>query len=339
MKARIPTRLLAGFFVLTALPLAVLAQVPMMPLGTTAQACHAFAQRLRSVDEAKCLALELRADAGSQSGFPLVFKDFAPRPANPDAPRILMIGGMHGDELTSVSLSFLWMERLQTERLQSFHWRVIPASNPDGLLARPSRRMNLGGIDLNRNFPSADWDARAMDYWKRRTGSDPRRFPGAAALSAPEAQWLTAHIAAFQPHAIVSVHAPYGLLDFDGPQKPPRRFGPLHLRQLGIFPGSLGNYAGVDLGLPVITLELPHAGLMPSPSHARRIWTDMLTWLSENLPKRAYSVWHPPLLRPTGEARPTDPSAHLSAFLPTFLRRSDSPHDQSRAPPPVWSTE
>lgn len=340
MKLRLPTRLLAGFFVLMALPLASSAETPLMPLGTAEQACHTFSQRLRSVDKADCLALNLIADAGSQSGFPLLYKDFPARPSRSDAPRILMIGGMHGDELTSVSLSFLWMERLGTERLQPFHWRVIPASNPDGLLARPARRMNQRGIDLNRNFPSADWGARAKDYWKRRTGSDPRRFPGDAALSEPEAQWLAAHIKAFQPHAIVSVHAPYGLLDFDGPQKPPQRFGPLHLRQLGTFPGSLGNYAGTDLGLPVITLELPHAGLMPSPSHARRIWTDMLTWLTENLPKRAYSVWHPPLLLPTGpEGDEAAPEDHLSVFLPTILRRSDSPHGQSHARPPASSAK
>lgn len=334
------TRRLAGFFLLAILSMTVpaAASVP-VALGTVAQACSAFAQRLRSVDERDCKALNLINDAGSQSGFPLLYQDFLPRPERKDAPRILMIGGMHGDELTTVSLSFLWMKRLQTERLQPFHWRVMPASNPDGLLERPARRMNRRGIDLNRNFPSADWAARAQDYWQRRTGADPRRFPGPAALSEPEARWVAAHIEAFRPHAIVSVHAPYGLLDFDGPQTPPRRFGPLQLRQLGTFPGSLGNYAGVDLGLPVITLELPHAGLMPSPSHARRIWTDMLTWLTENLPKRAYSAWHPPLRLPTGPEAEAAPEGRLSAFLPTALRPSNSPHDPLRALQPVWSTK
>lgn len=339
MTACIPTRLLAGFFVLALLPLQGISAGTSIPLGTAEQACDAFAARLRSVDGDDCKALALIADAGSQAGFPLLYRDFLPRPQRKDAPRVLMIGGIHGDELTSVSLSFLWMERLSTERLQPFHWRVMPSANPDGLLARPSRRMNLRGIDLNRNFPSADWEARAKEYWQRRTGSDPRRFPGTHALSEPEAQWLAAHIEAFQPHAIVSVHAPYGILDFDGPRDPPQRFGPLRLQQLGTYPGSLGNYAGTDLGLPVITLELPHAGLMPTPAHAQRIWTDMLSWLGENLPKRAYSVWHPPLLRPTGDAPPVAPEDHLSGFLPTILRRSDSQHDQSRVPPPGWSAE
>jgi protein MpaA len=53
---------------------------------------------------------------------------------------------------------------------------------------------------------------------------------------------------------------------------------------LGTYPGSLGNYAGVDLGLPTITLELPHAGTMPTPAQSQRIWSDMISWLEQNLP-------------------------------------------------------
>jgi hypothetical protein len=39
--------------------------------------------------------------------------------------------------------------------------------------------------------------------------------------------------------------------------------------------------------LPVITLELPHAGIMPTPAQSQRIWGDMLTWLQTNLPNQA----------------------------------------------------
>jgi protein MpaA len=31
----------------------------------------------------------------------------------------------------------------------------------------------------------------------------------------------------------------------------------LPVRKLGVRPGSLGSYAGVELGVPIITLELP----------------------------------------------------------------------------------
>ena len=57
------------------------------------------------------------------------------------------------------------------------------------------------------------------------------------------------------------------------------RLGHLTLRHLGVFPGSLGNYGGVDLGIPVVTVELPHAGIMPTPYQVSRMWTDLVRWL------------------------------------------------------------
>ncbi|MGH8446898.1 MAG: murein peptide amidase A, partial [Solimonas sp.] len=108
-----------------------------------------------------------------------------------------------------------------------------------------------------------------------------------SALSEPETRWLLQQIQQFKPDAIVSVHAPYGVLDYDGPDEPPSRFGYLRLHQLGTYPGSLGNFAGVNLNLPVITLELPHAGIMPTAQQSQRVWSDMLTWLEHNMPKEA----------------------------------------------------
>jgi len=35
-----------------------------------------------------------------------------------------------------------------------------------------------------------------------------------------------------------------------------------------VFPGSLGNYGGVDLGIPVVTVELSYAGIMPTQQTA-----------------------------------------------------------------------
>jgi hypothetical protein len=294
-------RLLAGLFVAgtgTAAASPPPTPPPALPLVSIDRACELIGGRLRSVDTAHCQSLGFTAEAASRLSFPLLYRDYLPRPEQKDPPRVLLIGGIHGDELTSVSITFQWMQRLEQERLQPFHWRIIPSANPDGLLTLPSRRMNLRGVDLNRNFPTRDWESGAIRYWAQRTGRDPRRFPGAGALSEPESRWLTQQIEAFAPHAIISVHAPYGVLDYDGPEQPPERFGVLRLNQLGTYPGSLGNYAGIDLKLPVITLELPHAGIMPTQTQSQRIWTDMLNWLGENLPvrRRSAPVWHPPLL-------------------------------------------
>lgn len=141
-------------------------------------------------------------------------------------------------------------------------------------------RQNASGVDLNRNFPSQDWDATAIEYWRNNTGENPRRYPGQEAASEPEVRWIIEQIEKFEPEVIVSVHAPYHLLDFDGPSQAPDKIGDLYLHQLGVYPGSLGNYAGLDLGIPVVTLELPSAGIMPSLEQIETMWVDILDWLN-----------------------------------------------------------
>jgi hypothetical protein len=248
-------------------------------------ACDRLGQRLRSVDTEQCKQAGLTLGGTSRERLALMYRDYPAR-AEPHSPRrVMLIGGIHGDELTSVSMVFQWMRKLRDERIQPFHWRVIPCANPDGLFHQPSQRMNAAGVDLNRNFPSSDWNRRALTYWRDRTYSDPRRYPGRRAMSEAETRWLVEQIKEFEPDAIVSVHAPYGVLDYDGPLRPPERFGYLRLQPLGIYPGSLGNYAGIDLRRPVITLELPHAGIMPTAAQSQRVWSDMLNWLQRNLPR------------------------------------------------------
>jgi len=70
------------------------------------------------------------------------------------------------------------------------------------------------------------------------------------------------------------------LLDFDGPSEAPEKIGDLYLHQLGVYPGSLGYYAALYLGIPVVTLELPSAGIMPSDEQIETMWIDMLSWLN-----------------------------------------------------------
>jgi protein MpaA len=279
-------RLLAGLFVCSS-SLACATPVSLE------RACGLLGGKLRSVGVETCLHSGLRLSSiSSVRGQPLLYRDYPARSQRGTPYRVLLVGGIHGDELSSVSIVFNWMSQLRDEKFQPFQWRVLPCLNPDGVLASPATRVNANGVDLNRNFPTLDWSADALRYWKTKTGSDPRRYPGSKALSEPESRGVIEMIKAFHPDVIVSVHAPYGVLDFDGPQKPPERFGYLHLQLLGTYPGSLGNFAGMNLSLPVITLELPNAGLMPTPAQSQRIWSDMLTWLEKNLPRHA-----PPLYR------------------------------------------
>lgn len=251
------------------------------------ETCERIAARLGSVSLQDCTESNLRpSGAESNQGTPILLAEYPPIAERDPLGRVLLFGGIHGDELSSVSIVFGWLETLDRFHSGLFHWRVAPLVNPDGLLRPKPQRMNNRGVDLNRNFPSPNWKIEASDYWIRRTSRNPRRYPGEAPLSEPESRWLHEQIETFRPAAIVAVHAPLHVLDYDGPPDPPQRLGPLHLKQMGTYPGSLGRFAGVHLGLPVVTLELPSAGIMPTPADQRRVWLDLVGWLRQNVPKQ-----------------------------------------------------
>ncbi len=248
--------------------------------------CKQIAARLRSVSLEDCTGSPLGlSGARSSLGTPILVAEYPPLPERQPLGRVLLFGGIHGDELSSVSIVFGWLETLDRYHSGLFHWRIAPLVNPDGLLRRPAQRMNDRGVDLNRNFPSPNWLVEAPEYWIHRTARNPRRYPGEAPLSEPESRWLHDQIETFQPSAIVAVHAPLHVLDYDGPPDPPQRLGPLHLKQMGTYPGSLGRFAGIHLGLPVVTLELPSAGIMPTTDEQLRMWVDLVAWLRQNVPK------------------------------------------------------
>ena len=250
------------------------------------ETCVRIAGKLASVNLNECLSRSLNASqAHSEKGTPLLLKEYPPLSNRTPQARILMMGGVHGDEYSSVTIMFKWMNILDRYHSGLFHWKIAPLVNPDGLLQKQSQRMNASGVDLNRNFPNGKEKNAALTYWKHKTWSDPRRYPGQQALSEAETRWMHDLINDFKPDAIISVHAPYGIVDFDGPRSPPTHLGPLHLHLLGTYPGSLGNFAGKHLDIPVVTVELPYAGIMPSQQEVSRIWVDLIAWLKRNIPK------------------------------------------------------
>ncbi|MFN4005797.1 MAG: M14 family murein peptide amidase A [Hylemonella sp.] len=260
------------------LMLGVAAMLPALRSHAQPRACDEFYARLPNVSWALCQAADLQPSEGrSVKGRILYVRDVQPRNAAARL-RVLVVGGIHGDELSSASVALHWI-RLAQGSPEPVHWRFIPALNPDGLFERPARRVNANGVDLNRNFPTPNWEREAPHYWEVRTRKDPRRWPGRAPLSEPETRFLHAQMLAFQPDLIVSIHAPYGVLDFDGPAEPPRRLGRLYLDQVGVFPGSLGNYGGVHRGMPVVTIELPSAQLTPRNAEIQRMWSDLRQWM------------------------------------------------------------
>ncbi|HEY8357750.1 MAG TPA: M14 family murein peptide amidase A [Ramlibacter sp.] len=254
-------------------------------------ACDWFVGRLPNVTRELCEKARLvESGARSVDGVPIYVRDLGP---DQGKLRVLITGGVHGDELSSTSLALHWLRLASEEAVQMpqpVHWRFVPALNPDGLLARPPKRVNANGVDLNRNFPTPNWERDAAQYWEKRTRKDPRRWPGPKPLSEPETRFLHDQIQKFKPHLIVAIHAPYGVLDFDGPSVPPSRLGRLYLDQVGIFPGSLGNYGGVHKGVPVVTIELPNSQRTPLDAEMRQMWLDLLRWTAAKVPGESASA-------------------------------------------------
>jgi protein MpaA len=120
-------------------------------------------------------------------------------------------------------------------------------ANPDGLAN--NTRYNAKGVDLNRNFEAAN------RFNSKQTGL--------VALSEPEARVIRQLIQQYNPDRIVSIHQPLSCIDYDGPARMlADRMGqycPLPVKKVGARPGSLGSYAGVTLGLPIITFEMTQA--------------------------------------------------------------------------------
>lgn len=260
------------------------------------QLCNDIGSTLGSVNTQQCLQHNFEHSNGySSQSRPLVLKEYGPTGSRQPLGRVLLMGGIHGDEYSSVSLIFRWLEKLDQYHSGLFHWQVIPLLNPDGLLKRPkATRQNGNGVDLNRNFPTFDWNSLAENYWIKRTYRNPRRYPGPQAASEPETRWFMQRIQEFKPDAIVAVHAPHHLLDFDGPQTPPAKLGKLKLRRLGTYPGSLGNYGGSTLNVPVVTVELASAGIMPSANEISAMWVDLVRWLRSEVPKQRLAVLKTP---------------------------------------------
>lgn len=249
--------------------------------------CKEIGSKLGSVSISNCKQQRLiNSQRYTTKGRPFAYKVYPPLAAKEPMGRVLLMGGIHGDEYSAVSITFKWLDKLNQYHSGLFHWQVIPLLNPDGLLHfNKAQRQNANGVDINRNFPSKDWDQLALKYWAEKTYKNPRRYPGPEANSELETQWFLDTISKFKPDVIIAVHAPHRLVDYDGPLNAPHKLGRLRLRQLGTYPGSLGNYAGVDLGLPVVTVELAAAGVMPSDTEISAMWIDLVRWLSREMPK------------------------------------------------------
>lgn len=194
---------------------------------------------------------ELKEFGRSAEGIPLRYL-----PARKDA-RLLVFAAIHGEEpettfLLSRALRLLWEAPA--------HVSCILSLNPDGTLR--GTRGNFHGVDLNRNFPTADFVAGKT--FSRALLESPREtelFTGNSPASEPEVAALVDLIDRLNVQKAVALHSPLGWVDSDNRSELclalERTFGlPWKCGAGYPTPGSFGTFAA-ERKMDCVTVELP----------------------------------------------------------------------------------
>ena len=174
---------------------------------------------------------------------------------------ILIIGVFHGDEPQGKILIEEYINPSSESLISSGvnNLLFIPCLNPDGL--GKNSRTNANGIDLNRNFPTVNW---GKNEGENATCDDctTAYYGGKSPASEIETQFVINIIEKYSPKLILTIHAPYKVVNYDGPakeiaQKISQIINYPAEESIGYpTPGSFGTYCGVERNIPTITLEL-----------------------------------------------------------------------------------
>jgi|GEM_PF-369552 len=166
--------------------------------------------------------------------------------------RIAILASMHGDESQSSGLVTELADHLarNPQQLSGVTVLLVKSPNPDGLDARSP--YNIHGVDLNRNFPAANW--KLLEHNRA----------GAKAKSEAETQVAVRLLSDFHPSLLVHVKDSRrgGVVNFEGnnqarAEQIARLTSGQVVRGLGEkTSGSVENFALSRLSCPSLTLLL-----------------------------------------------------------------------------------
>jgi len=281
-------------------------------------------------EEEPCGNLDWQVDLTSKHGSPLIYLTIGSGEHT-----TLILGGVHPDELTPIPISFRFArfmaQTMTDDEKKDIRVVIAPLVNPDGFLIDRPTRTNANGVDVNRNFFTLDWYDRAKLFWRSYRGRQARYFPGYFPNSEIETMFQIDMMEKFRPDKIVSLHAPLGFLDYDGPgsissgkmtkseeqarklvQGISKKSKNYRVVNYAFYPGSLGNFAGNERNIPTITLELETT----DPKKVEDYWQQFL-------PGLVYTVQYP------FKNTPKPGITNASVFFDQYLNGSKTATEQN----------
>ena len=158
--------------------------------------------------------------------------------------KLLIIGVFHGDEPQGECFINSYLNKHAENGKNSIYF--IPCLNPS------KKRKNINGVDINRNFPTKNWIlSENNDY-----------FGGEKPNSEIETKFLVDLINKNKFDAIITIHSPYKVVNYDGPAESLAKIASKFLdykisNDIGYpTPGSFGTYCGIERNIPTLTIEI-----------------------------------------------------------------------------------
>jgi protein MpaA len=177
---------------------------------------------------------------------------FLVRVGDPDGPRVLVFGCIHGNEPAGIAIA-LALEHVQTS---DDVW-IVPDLNPDGVAA--GTRQNARGVDLNANW-SSEWQSGGVPWNVYYGGSRP--------FSERETRIARNVIVRAHPRLTIWYHQHMDVVWAFGPST---HAGSIYSQLSGLplydqhwLPGTATNWQNHHLpGTASFTVELPAGSLSP----------------------------------------------------------------------------
>ncbi len=171
---------------------------------------------------------------------------------NPKALNVLFLGVMHGEEPQGHYLIQKFMDKCLFSDLKfKNNLYFLHCLNPDGMFLL--KRGNSNDVDLNRNFPTKNYEVVTFDD-NTTSGDSP--------ASEIETRFLVNLVEKYKFDIILSIHAPFEIVNYDGNcEELAKKISDITSYpvqgDIGYpTPGSFGTYCGVERNIPIITLEV-----------------------------------------------------------------------------------